>query len=687
MKFIFGIHNHQPVGNFDHIFEEAYQKSYLPFLDLITKYSAINFSLHVSGPLIEWLEKHHPDYIDRVGTLVTDARCEILSSGFYEPILISISDRDKVGQIEMMNAYIKKRFGRAPEGLWLTERVWEPGLVKPLVRAGIKYIAVDDQHFSASRGQLDELDGYYLTEDQGYVLGVFPISQKLRYAIPFDEPDRTLEFLRQSARDSASVKVMADDGEKFGVWPGTREHCFGEDDWLNSFFKHLSDAGDWLEVMTFSQYFNAHKPRGRVYLPTSSYFEMGEWTLPISHGKKYNHLIDSLKQQGSFDEIRPYLRGGTWRDFLTKYEESNWMMKRANYVSTLLNGQENEAARKAIWRSQCNCGFWHGVFGGLYLPHLRNAIFENIIEAENLLSAAGPRQVDIDKDGSKEIILSSPDLRVIFTPHGGAIRELDIKKKKFNLVNTFARHEESYHEKLYALETGEAGTASIHDRITAKEDHLENYLFYDAHPRWMLIDHFFSSMVKADQLRKNNYTECGNFLTAEYKANLNGDAIVLIGSGQVNSQFVEIKKMVRLKDSRLRFKIHLRNLSDDRLECYYAPEFNFSMLGGHSPDRYYSIDDKNLQNPFLDSTGMTVATIFSLITEWEGIECRLKFEGKTKLLRYPVETVSMSESGFERIYQSSAVLPVWPVNLEPQEGIHLNFELHLIVTEGNNGNT
>ncbi len=687
MKFILGVHNHQPVGNFDHIFEDAFQKSYLPFLNLISKYPGINFSLHVSGPLIEWLEKHHADYIDKVADLVAADRCEILSSGFYEPILISISDKDKIGQIQMMNDYIETRFGKAPEGLWLTERVWEPGLVKPLVRAGIKYLAVDDQHFSASQTKLDDLDGYYLTEDQGYMLGVFPISQKLRYAIPFKNTAETLQILKEADHDSSSVKVMADDGEKFGVWPGTHDLCFGEENWLETFFSGLSESKEWLETLTFSQYFHNHKPRGRVYLPTSSYFEMSEWTLPISRGKKYFDYIQSLKENDSFDEVRPYLKGGTWRDFLTKYDESNWMMKRANYVSTLLNGKDDEEARKAIWRSQCNCAFWHGVFGGLYLPHLRHAIFENIIDAENRLASTKPKQVDIDKDGTKEIILSNHDIRVIFTSYGGAVRELDVRRKRFNLVNTFARHEENYHQKLFTVDNTDQSTASIHDRITTKEDNLEDYLHYDTHPRWMMLDHFFDAAVKPDQLMNNLYVECGDFVRKEFDMKLNINSVVFMADGLVNSQQVEMKKMVSLSASKLKFKIHLRNLSDDRLDCHYAPEFNFSLLGGHTPDRYYLADNIRLRNPYLDSTGVSIATVFSLVTEWEGIDCQLKFDGDTKILRYPVETVSMSEGGFERIYQSSVVLPIWKIKLEPQEGIHLNIELKINTTEGKNGNT
>jgi hypothetical protein len=39
------IHSHQPVGNFDHVIEEAYQKSYLPFLKVLSRHSHIRLSL------------------------------------------------------------------------------------------------------------------------------------------------------------------------------------------------------------------------------------------------------------------------------------------------------------------------------------------------------------------------------------------------------------------------------------------------------------------------------------------------------------------------------------------------------------------------------------------------------------------------------------------------------------------
>ena len=86
-------HNHQPVGNFDSVFEQAYQDSYRPFLDVFEKYPSLKLSLHVSGPLMEWLDEHHREYVDRLADLVARERIEILGGAFYEAILTMIPPR------------------------------------------------------------------------------------------------------------------------------------------------------------------------------------------------------------------------------------------------------------------------------------------------------------------------------------------------------------------------------------------------------------------------------------------------------------------------------------------------------------------------------------------------------------------------------------------------------------------
>ncbi len=110
-KLAMGLHNHQPVGNFDHIFEDAHSQAYQPFIKLLLQYENIRLSLHQSGILWDWQEQNHPDFLEMVKKLIEQNRVELMTGGFYEPILPSIPDRDKKGQIELLNKYLCDKFG------------------------------------------------------------------------------------------------------------------------------------------------------------------------------------------------------------------------------------------------------------------------------------------------------------------------------------------------------------------------------------------------------------------------------------------------------------------------------------------------------------------------------------------------------------------------------------------------
>src|SRR4051812_49000970 len=122
------LHNHQPIGNFDSVYEQAYQDSYLPFLDVFEQYTKLAISLHTSGPLMEWLDVHHGDYLDRVARLVAEGRIEIVGGPFYEPILTMIPSRDRIGQIRTFTRWLENRLQGYVQGMWMPERVWEQSL-------------------------------------------------------------------------------------------------------------------------------------------------------------------------------------------------------------------------------------------------------------------------------------------------------------------------------------------------------------------------------------------------------------------------------------------------------------------------------------------------------------------------------------------------------------------------------
>ena len=716
VQFIFAIHNHQPVGNFDFVAEEAYQKSYLPFIKVLERHPHIKITLHYTGILYHFFEQHHPEFIEGLRKLVSEGRAEILSGGFYEPILAVLPDDDKVGQIRALSDYIRRALGHEAEGMWLAERVWEPHLPKSIAAAGINHVVVDDFHFKMAGLRDDELDGYYLTEEQDSVVRIFPGSEKLRYLIPFRPPEETISHLsgfRSTERNR--LAVMADDGEKFGVWPETY-HTVYEEGWLERFFTLIEENGDWLETTTFSEYLQKEPPLGRIYLPTASYMEMGEWSLPTRAMKEYDDALMKVKNSPEFADLRPFIKGGFWRNFLAKYSESNHMHKRMVMVSqkvrNVLDVLDAQGIRKNaetsrmidhLYQSQCNDSYWHGVFGGLYLPHLRSAVYEQLIKAEYLadkvLKAEDPgargkghgkqkknvpaswldiEKGDFDRDGSEEVMINSELLNLFIDPaEGGRLTEVDWKPRSFNITNTLTRRHEGYHEKILQMVKDRSagsteGVKTIHERVAVKEEGLQYHLLYDWYTRGALLDHFLGSGVDLAGFMKHEYYEAGDFVLGVYsmtsQKSKSSAVVTLERDGHVAGLGVKLRKVLSLRASASEFivKYTITNLSSEELNTSFGAEFNFSLLAGNAHDRYYDIPGHSLDKRNLASSGETNnVNQVSLVDEWLRLKLMLIFSQPAVLWRAPVETVSQSESGFERVYQSSLVMPIWRISLGP----------------------
>jgi alpha-amylase len=378
LRFLFGVHNHQPAGNFESVILDAARSAYHPFLEAARDAPGIALTVHCSGGLLAFLRERARPTFDLLGRLAADGRIELLTGGFYEPILSMLPDADKVGQIQALSEFLSANFGVKPRGMWLAERVWEPHLPKALRRAGVEFVVLDDAHFALAGLEPESLGGYYLTEEQGATLAVFPISQRLRYLVPFAEPAETVRYLGE--RRGSGAVTLFDDGEKFGVWPGTHRLAY-EEGWLRRFFDAIAEAPG-IMLSTFSACLDAEPAAGRVYLPTASYAEMGEWALPALRGEELEEASRRLLALPDGERLARLLRGGFWRNFLLKYPETGDAYRRMLRLSERLHDAlarrpddpRLAAARDDLWRGQGNDAYWHGVFGGCYLPHLRRAV-------------------------------------------------------------------------------------------------------------------------------------------------------------------------------------------------------------------------------------------------------------------------------------------------------------------------
>ncbi len=425
---------------------------------------------------------------------------EILGGGFYEPVLASLPERDRIGQLERMGDELERLFGRRPQGAWLAERVWEPDLPTSLAAAGYGWTILDDAHFRAAAIPEEDLWGPYTTEDQGHLLRVFGTEQGLRYRIPFRDVEDVIGYLRQHATEAGDrVGMMGDDGEKFGAWPTTWEHCWGERRWVERFFEALEANADWLTTTTPSAWLAEHPPIGRVYVPTGSYAEMGEWALPPDESLVYSDVLHRAQAEGR-PEAR-WLRGAFWRNFQVKYREINDLHKQMLRVSVgvaeMPAGPERDRALDHLYQGQSNDCYWHGLFGGIYISHMRLATYEHLIAAEDIAEGvAGTRCAaesrDLDMDGVDEVRLAADGQVVTVDLDGGAgIGGWDVRSVRHALTAVMRRRPEAYHEILRRRGdtgpgsdgSGDGAPASIHDAFRVKEPGLAARLVYDAYER------------------------------------------------------------------------------------------------------------------------------------------------------------------------------------------------------------
>jgi len=691
LRFVFGVHDHQPAGNFDAVIAGAVAAAYHPFFECAWRETDLPLTVHCSGSLLGWMREHAAPTFDLLGQLAASGRVELLTGGFYEPILPMLPDWDKLGQIQRMNDFLRESFGVRPRGLWLAERVWEPQLPKVLAEAGVEFVVVDDHHFALAGLDPDTLGGYYLTEEQGAPLAVFPISERLRYLIPFAEPGEALRHLE--ARGEVGSVTLVDDGEKFGVWPGTHRLVYDEG-WLRRFFDALRSA-PWLEVSTFSRVLDTTRAQGRIYLPTASYSEMGGWALPAAAGEELEEIRQRLAVLPDGDRLLRLLRGGPWRNFLVKYPEvadAYWkMLDLSRRIQRGLEARPGDrgllAARERLWQGQANDAYWHGVFGGCYLPHLRRAVRSALIAAEAQVAAAGGEPPlrwearDRNGDGRVEVRVCTRQLTLTLCPEsGGALTELAFLPLGFDAADVLSRRREAYHGRIKETEAAPArsdGPAlSIHERLEAKEGGLAGLLQYDVFRRASLLDGLFPAAGSLDALAPWDAALLAGPRLAMTHAVRESEGVirVVLDVAPAGTLPLHVEKSVAVhaEGARLTVGYRLEWAGAEPLAARWGVQFNLALSAGDAPGRYYRLPGR----PSLGSRGVAGGQRgLTLVDEWLGGEIGIHWAAPAQVGWAPVETVSLSEAGFERIYQGSAILLAWPVRLEPGRSQELALEV------------
>jgi alpha-amylase len=484
--------------------------------------------------------------------------------------------------------------------------------------------------------------------------------------IPFKMPHETINYFKEVGdRHACPLLTYGDDAEKFGEWPFTNDWVYKQG-WLSKFFEELTKNKEWVVIVKLSDYLSSNPPVQKIKIPEASYQEMMEW----SHG--------------------------SWMNFLKIYPETNHMVSKMHYVSRKIQGlqvtgirSQVKEAYKELYKGQCNCAYWHGVFGGLYLYHLRKAIYDHLINAEKIADKilhkakkgwVEIKELDFYGDGKKAFLIENEEISLCIDPaKGGIIRELDSKKVSTNLVNSIARHEEEYHKKILA-KMGKSYdknvVRTIHEDTKAIDPALKDKFVYDNYIRGSLVDHFMDRLSTIDDFVDRKSKELGDFINADYKAKKKKNKVVLTRKGKLIGKTITMTKEIKLKGkNQIEITYSLKNLTKGMIDTTLGVEFNLTMPYLNS-DRYkYSIGDKILSS--LNEKGsISEHGSFSIKDSKKELDVDFIFSKKPESIWYfPVKTVSQSERAYELNYQSSCILPRWTLKI--QSGKKTNFSITL----------
>ncbi len=636
--FIFVLHFHQPVGQKHSVMQRIQQNSYEMLLDVLGDFRDLPLTLHFSGPLLMYWREQYPDFLNRLRDVVQGSNFEILGGAFSESILTVLPIEDRVEQLRRGRELVEKTLGVTPRGLWLAERVWDPTLPPVIRGAGYEYVILDDEVGYRSGLWRDDTHVALATEYAGQRVGVFFIDANIRYILPWRPHAEVLSYIRSfQSHDGSRYVLWGSDAEKFGEW-WPREQA---EPWLRVFLTYLREERV-IQTLTPSEYLKRYGYSGLAYLGPWSYDKMVEWS------------------------------GGYFPNFLRKYRESNNMHKKMLYTrEKLLKLEAPEEAWRNYYLAQCNDAFWHGLFGGIYIPVLRQAVYEHLIRAERMAEEKGGyflgseyhvKEIDFDFDGRNEIIVETPFSNVYLKPDdGGSLFELDVKAAglEHNLVNTMSRYAEQYLQGIQGFNPDWYRRTSFREHIWRRDAGL------------------------SDWINNTPYVDVSDLALRRYIVEYVGEGKVVLSTvghdWSIRSQpaKIHVTKVYEILDGgkALRVSYSWRNMERRFIDSRLSIELSIMPRLPYSEDEvpFYTVDDayrRSMHERFESPWSRTVR-----ITSKGGPEIIIESDKHAEVWVAPIESMSRTEKGLKRELQGLGITFNHVVALNPGEG----FETRVIL--------
>ncbi|MDR3343930.1 MAG: DUF1926 domain-containing protein [Treponema sp.] len=651
ISFILGAHHHLPYGAGDDEFERAYNARLKPFISTLYKYPKIQAVLHYSGVLLHWIEKAHPEFFMLIDDLVSRKQVELLGGGFYEPMMPLLPLPDKIGQIELLTTYLRKQFGKRPQGCRLPALAWEQHMVGPLSTCGMGYTFLDEAQFKLA-GLSGEAIAPCISEDQGKLITIFPIASRIHVEFAQKRASMVMEDL---------VTNNPTQGERIiCVFP---EELFAENGpsqapevTFHQFFEDLSRFESRVEFTSPGRFFKNLKGLQKVYFPSS----MAEGAL----------ATDAFGSPSSLPQR-----------FLISFPEANGIYAKMMFTHVLINQLRGDKSRKRIareelWKAQGYDSFCPAVHGGIYRSSIRKAAYKALLGAEKITREKGDfipslMNFDFDLDGDGEYLFQGEDINCYIKLEGASVFELDYLPKTWNYLDTFSQCGE-----LNPI-SGDGGT-----RRSAFADYLvPSELTFQEALKSRLTGHLVAGHP--------GVRFCGNerfelvALDREHgKVHFRLPAKPGGGYGAI-----EVDKTYHLKHDTLSLHYSLTNQGKDRKRCTFIPSIDLSFPGTEEA----ILRIFKLHTEVTNGTNEAVALEATSLQNLMGIKLQ---DIKNEVIIYlmldqpytdqrfdawiiPIQTPCPIAGGVIDMYQSTCIMPRIPLSLGPGEHFETGFTLRI----------
>ena len=618
---------HLTSGTGEAEFEALYINEIKPLILALEKHPKVNFVFYYSGVLLYWIERRHSELFMLLGELLYRRQVEILGGGFYNPALNLIPSIDKIGQIEMLNTYIRRHFGRRPQGCWLPSVNWEQDLVGPLNSCGMSYTFLDESQF-ASSGINPGAGGLYppaITEDQGKLISIFPIASSLGEKILNGDPQ----------------KIISDISE-----------VYMDKDW--DFKDHLSPQTFKGTLPTYAV-IPIRSPYSKtnlsfyedLFTKLTSMPQAFEFNLP---GRIFRNLKGQVKAYFPFSDAPLYKSP---RHFLMDYPEAGNIYAKTIYVHTLIKNRlrgdktRKRTAYEELWKAQDSGIFMKGNndVPGLYCSNIRKAAYRALLESEKITREKSKfvpslSVFDFDLDGEGEYVFQDDKVNCYIKSRGAGIFELDYLPSLWNYLDTMAINRNAW----------------------------QRSAFND----WLAPENTGPEQTAPEGIWQGRYCGTEVYETLDIDRVKGRAKFLLPAREKLPWGEIEIEKVWQLKKNTISLEYLLRNTKNQSISFVFSPQIDLSFPGtGERNLRIFSVAEGE-KSPLIFENEKIINDIKSL--EFQDIENEAIISlDCSRTYKSRIFHIVQDIGG----YQSTCLMPVFPVNLENGKTWKLSFSLKI----------